>query len=63
MFEMMGTCDEQIVQFVALHHIASASPEVIARNLLAEIPRQVTTYMKMMNITPDEIHRTIERVI
>ncbi|XP_067651173.1 copine-3-like isoform X4 [Haliotis asinina] len=41
-----------IVQFVAYRDFKKASAEELARNVLAEVPRQVTGYYKMRNIQP-----------
>ena len=46
----------QIVQFVALREVAALPPDAIAQQLLAEIPIQVTSYMKSRNLTPSMMH-------
>ena len=43
------------MQFVAAREIANQPPEAIAQQLLEEIPRQVTEYMKAQNITPSTL--------
>lgn len=40
-----------IVQFVALNDMENRSPEEIAKELLEEIPSQVTDYMEQRGIT------------
>lgn len=44
-----------IVQFVSLNSLANHDPQEIARQLLEEIPTQVTDYMEANGITPEVI--------
>lgn len=44
-----------IVQFVALREVASMPPQAIAKELLEEIPAQVTQYMRSEGVTPEEV--------
>lgn len=44
-----------IVQFVALNDMENLSPEEIAKELLEEIPGQVTDYMEQHNVTLHQV--------
>ena len=45
------------MQFVALREVASLPPQAIAKELLEEIPLQVTQYMASVGVTPEEVQR------
>ena len=44
-----------VVQFVALRDVAKMPPQAIAKELLEEIPMQVTQYLKSVGVTPEEL--------
>lgn len=46
-----------IVQFVALREVAKLPPQAIAKELLEEIPAQVTQYLQKEGVTPEEVQR------
>lgn len=47
-----------IVQFVAMNDMENLSPEEIAKELLEEIPGQVTDYMEQHNVTLQKVRTT-----
>ena len=44
------------MQFVAMKDVINQPPEVIAQQLLEEVPVQVTEYMRQKGITPSTMH-------